>query len=424
MFDKKHTVYHRDDAWENREPGAEYRQDMLAYQPSGQNPDPGKQQRISRRPGAGFVAAVLGVALIGGTAGGGATAWWLLSNRFPDAVSQAVPQEPLAAAPSNKVTPVSPAGDVTAVVEKAAKSVVEISLDAKVQTFLGVRDSTASGSGVIISGDGYIITNNHVVENGGSITVRTYDGQAYSAELIGTDVKTDLAVLKIESGSLSPAVFADSDSVQVGEAAVVIGNPLGTLGGTVTSGIISAMNRELTIGDQTMNLMQTSAAVNPGNSGGGLFNADGELVGIVNAKSGGTNIEGLGFAIPSNISQAVANEIIENGYVTGRTELGIQVVQVEDPRVAAYYGLDDTGVFVMEVTRPNGLKAGDRVVSINGKQIQQAEDVSDLVKSAKVGEHMRVAVVRGGESLTLDVTVAEQIPDSMKGRLPQLTGKI
>jgi serine protease Do len=387
------------------------------------------------------VAAALVLALFGGTVGGGATAVWLYKNApqagavssEPAPVSRPLavreePAEPEYKEPEHR-EPVSqavaladvperedaPPGDVTEVVEKAARSVVEIKLATRVQTFFGAQESSSSGSGVVISQDGYIVTNNHVVEAGGDIAIRMNDGSEYTAELIGTDAKTDLAVLKIAAEGLVPAQFADSDAVRVGEVAVVIGNPLGTLGGTVTDGIITALDRELTIEGETMNLLQTSAAVNPGNSGGGLFNADGGLVGIIVAKSGGEGIEGLGFAIPSNIAKEVTADIMENGYVGGRPELGIRVLQIDDERTARYYGLDSLGVYVAETTRQNGLEAGDRIISVGGNTVEIAQDVSEAVQSGKVGDTMAVEVVRGGRTLTIEITLAEQVPETIRG---------
>ena len=195
---------------------------------------------------------------------------------------------------------------VAEVAAKAADSVVEINTETVSSSFYGgQRVSQSAGSGVILSADGYIVTNNHVVAGADSITVRTRDGKSYAANLVGTDPDTDLAVLKIEASGLTPAVLGSSDDLVVGETAVAIGNPLGELGGTVTSGIISALSREVTIDNQTMTLLQTNAAINPGNSGGGLFNSNGELVGVVNAKYAKEGVEGLGFAIPINTAKPV-----------------------------------------------------------------------------------------------------------------------
>ena len=172
------------------------------------------------------------------------------------------------------------------------------------------------------------------------------------------DAKTDLAVLKIEATGLTPAVFGDSDQLVVGETAVAIGNPLGELGGTVTSGIISALSRDVIIDGQTMTLLQTNAAINPGNSGGGLFNSAGELIGIVNAKSSGTGIEGLGFAIPGNTVKSVVEELMINGYVTGRLDTGIEVVDLTLQSTAFQYGVSRTGIYVLSVTGTDGFRAG------------------------------------------------------------------
>jgi len=216
--------------------------------------------------------------------------------------------------------PVSPATTVTepsqalTIVEIAAltsESVVEIYTETVVNIGrFGSYIAEGAGSGVIISSDGYIVTNNHVIEGASKITVRLKNGVEHEAALIGRDSKTDLAVLKIQESGLQSAVFGDSDKLVVGELVVAIGNPLGKLGGTVTDGIISALSRNISVEGQMMNLLQTSAAVNPGNSGGGLFNRYGELIGIVNAKSSGSDIEGLGFAIPINVVKSAIEDIV------------------------------------------------------------------------------------------------------------------
>ena len=185
-------------------------------------------------------------------------------------------------------------GTIKSVVEQCADAVVEIQTESISSggSLFQQYISSGAGSGVILTQDGYIVTNHHVIENATSILVRTRSGDEYNAQLIGSDQQSDLAVLKIDASGLTPAVLGDSTKLEVGDLAVVIGNPLGELGGTVTSGIISALDREVTIDGQVMTLMQTDAAVNPGNSGGGLFDANGDLVGIINAKSSGNNVEG------------------------------------------------------------------------------------------------------------------------------------
>lgn len=304
-------------------------------------------------------------------------------------------------------------GSVTSIAAKASESVVEVITEIKAVNPMARQYVTeGAGSGVILSADGYIVTNFHVIDGASSITIRLTDGTEYSATLIGTDEQTDLAVLKIEAEALTPAVFADSDNIQVGDLAVAIGNPLGELGGTVTSGIISALDREITIDNQTMTLLQTSAAVNPGNSGGGLFNADGNLVGIVNAKSSGTGIEGLAFAIPSNTVTEIVSQIIENGYVTGRPQLGIQVVEVADQQTAMKYQVSQAGVYIAQADDTSGFQAGDLLASIDGTEITTVTDISAILAEHQIGDTLSVTVIRNGASTTLSVTLTEQVPDT------------
>ena len=271
----------------------------------------------------------------------------------------------------------------------------------------------ASGSGVIISEDGYIITNAHVISGASQIKVRTSDKTEYEAELIGSDTKSDIAVLKIEATGLTPAVIGDSDKLVVGEFTLAVGNPMGTLGGTVTNGIISALNRDITVQGQTMNLLQTNAAVSPGNSGGGLFNEKGELIGIVNAKSAEEGAEGLGFAIPVNTAMQVAQSLIDNGYVTGRPALGIQVLAVSDWQMMMQYGVSQPGVYIVDVTEGScadkaGLQAGDLFVSIDGNAVADTVDVTSALDSHAVGDTIEVQVARQGKVVQVSVVLEEQ----------------
>lgn len=294
-----------------------------------------------------------------------------------------------------------------------ANSIVEITTESvTTDSYFRQRITSGAGSGVIVSADGYIATNNHVVSGANKITVTLKNGTQYEATLIGTDPQTDLAVVKIEETGLQPAIFGDSSTLEVGEPAIVIGNPLGQLGGTVTDGIISALDREITIEGQVMTLLQTNAAINPGNSGGGLFNQKGELVGVVNAKSGGENIEGLGFAIPSNIAKPVIDDIIANGYVQGRPQIGISLLDVDDAMTAMMYGLNSTGVYVMGVTEGSsaeqaGIQAGDRIVSVAGKEVTSSADVTSTVSEHQVGDQIEIVISRNGRTGTTTVTLQE-----------------
>lgn len=299
--------------------------------------------------------------------------------------------------------------DLADVVDETAPSVVEVFTETKqVSRWLQEYVTEGAGSGVILTNDGYIVTNNHVIDGASTIKVRLNNEETYAAELIGADSKTDLAVLKINATNLSPAKLADSSKVRVGNFVIAIGNPLGELGGTVTEGIISALDREVTIDEEPMTLMQTSAAVNPGNSGGGLFNLNGELVGVVNAKSSGNDVEGLAFAIPANTVKEITQELIEHGYVTGRPQLGISVAQVTRLMQGWQSYFDKPGLYVTQSSENNGLKIGDRMVRIDETSISSAADVSTVLNQHKVGDTVKVTVSRSGKEMTIDVKLTEQ----------------
>lgn len=306
--------------------------------------------------------------------------------------------------------------DVAAV---ASNSVVEITTETVMMgTRMGQFVSEGAGSGVIITSDGYILTNNHVIDGASKITVRLKDGTSYNGFVVGIDEKTDLAVIKVDASDLQPAVFGDSSSLTVGETAVAIGNPLGQLGGTVTSGIISALDREISIDGETMTLLQTSAAINPGNSGGGLFNSYGELIGIVNAKSSGSDIEGLGFAIPGNTAKEVAEQIITYGYVKGRPYLGITTVDISDAQSAMMYRVNQLGVYILKVNSGSnaeraGLSSGDKIVSINGTSIGNITDLNCVLSECAVGDLITVDVQRNNRTVSLKLELEEYIPSTI-----------
>ena len=301
--------------------------------------------------------------------------------------------------------------DLADIVDETSPSVVEVFTETKqVSSWFQEYVTEGAGSGVILSEDGYIVTNHHVIDGANTIKVRLSNGQAYTAVLTGTDEKTDLAVLKINVSGLPATKLADSSTVRVGDFVIAIGNPLGELGGTVTEGIISAKDREVTIDGETMTLLQTSAAVNPGNSGGGLFNLDGELVGVVNAKSSGDDIEGLAFAIPANTVKEITQELIQHGYVTGRPQLGISVAQITKPGMGRQTYYSTPGLYITQSSVDNGLKAGDRIIKIDGTTINNAADVSTVLDRHSVGDVVEVIVSRSGKEITVDVKLTEQKP--------------
>jgi serine protease Do len=290
----------------------------------------------------------------------------------------------------------------------AADSVVEITTET-VSSGNRIRQyvTEGAGSGVVISSDGHIVTNNHVVAEARKITVRLISGESYEAALVGRDVQTDLAVLKIDAVGLHAAVFGNSDALAVGELAVAIGNPLGQLGGTVTEGIISALNRTIVMESEEMTLLQTTAAINPGNSGGALFNGQARLIGIVNAKSSGSDIEGLGFAIPVNTVKSVVEQIMSYGYVPGRIDLGVTFLEIPDEMTAMQYRVRETGVYVSSVSGSATLQVGDRIVSVDGTAISSASEIQNTLKSFKVGDSVKLLVDRSSQLVEVNVTLNE-----------------
>ena len=318
-------------------------------------------------------------------------------------------------------------GDMTVadVVSLTASSVVEVSTEQLVtDNYFSQRVLSGAGSGVIISEDGYIITNHHVINGASTITVRLHDKSEYSATVVGSDETSDIAVLKIDATGLSAAVMGDSDTLAVGEEVVAIGNPLGSLGGTVTNGIISALERDITVEGQNMRLLQTNAAISPGNSGGGLFNAQGELIGVVNAKSVEDGSEGIGFAIPINTAREVAEDLINNGYVTGRPALGVTVLNITDAQTAMYYGVNSFGVYIMSVEDGSGaakagLKAGDRIVIIDNKEVSDTADVTSALQDKAVGDVVSMQISRGGEIMSVEVTLGEKTQSASQSQSQQ-----
>ena len=274
--------------------------------------------------------------------------------------------------------------------------------------------SAASGSGFIISDDGYILTNFHVIENSNSITVALYDGTEYEAELIGYDESNDIAVLKVEAENLPPVILGDSNNMNVGDPVVAIGNPLGELTFSLTAGTVSAMGRTVTMSNGiTMKLIQTDCAINSGNSGGALFNMYGEVVGITNAKysssSSGASIDNIGFAIPLNDVRSIVESLIENGYIS-KPYIGVTVSDVSEESQG--YGLP-AGAAVRTIAEDSpaeesGLKVGDIITSVDGKEISGSSALVDFIGDCEVGQELKLIVYRKGETKELTLIVGEQ----------------
>lgn len=294
------------------------------------------------------------------------------------------------------------------IIQKAQPSVVEIRTETVSNNFLLQEYvSEGAGSGVIITSDGYIVTNNHVIDNASSINVTLADGTSYPATLIGKDAATDLAVIKIEATDLTIAVLGNSDGISVGDTVVAIGNPLGRLGGSATDGIISALDREITIDNETMRLLQTNAAVNPGNSGGGLFNSRGELIGIVNAKSSGSDIEGLGFAIPVNDVKTIAEQLINDGYVSNRASMGVYLSEVTQATAELPAGLYISDTVEGSGAEKAGLQAYDRIIFIDGQEVNTFNELKKIIRDHNVGDVIEVTVIRDGKQVNANVELTE-----------------
>ena len=281
---------------------------------------------------------------------------------------------------------------------------------------------TAAGSGIVISEDGYILTNNHVISGADKITVYVMpeDGKSeettYDATLVASSESNDIAVLKIDAEGLTPAVFGDSDQLEIGELAVAIGNPMGSVHGSVTAGIISATERELTIDDVTISAIQTDAAINPGNSGGGLFDSYGNLIGIVYAKSSSVSIEGIGYAIPVNdVKELIDQMINEPEKVQAQTKgsqimLGITIVDITEA-MSKQYSMP-VGVYVREVSEMSaaeraGLTKGDIIVAFDGKTVTCADDLNAIKAEQTPGDTVDMTIDRNGKEMTIEIVIPQ-----------------
>ena len=291
-------------------------------------------------------------------------------------------------------------------------------------SIVSVLSDAGSGSGVIMSADGYIITNNHVVENATEVSVQLSDGTQLDAEVVGTDAQTDLAVLKATSESeLVAAEFGDSDELRPGEYAYAIGSPGGVqFANTITGGRISAINRDVTISDRVMTLIQTDASINPGNSGGALINKYGQVVGITSAKLsssgiGGASIEGMGFAIPVNTAQEIVDELIRNGYVSGRPSIGISGYDVRSSD-GSISGVQVERIDSRSSAMQEGLRVGDVIVAVDGTPTPSMDDVNSVKENKKAGDKLTLTVYRISEERRLNITVALMDAHDLEGEDP------
>lgn len=314
--------------------------------------------------------------------------------------------------PQNTKTALS----VEEIAKRVGPSIVGISCTSTVQSFFGAQQSASSGSGIIIDQKGLIITNYHVIGGATSIKVKLNSGNEYDASVIGGDEKTDIAVIKINAAEeLHVATIGNSDEVEVGALAVAIGNPLASeLFGTVTAGVISGVNRTMTVGQRDMNLIQTDAAISPGNSGGALINKYGEVIGINSVKLVDDAAEGLGFAIPMNEAMPIMQDLINYGYVKGRPMIGISVREIT--KELAYYNnlLIDHGLYVMSVTEKSGadfagIVRGDIILKFDKENVTTATQLNKIRDKHKAGDKVSVTLLRGNKEMTLNITLTEDL---------------
>jgi serine protease Do len=423
-------------------PPASYVYPQAGY-PYGQQPAPAGPPR-KRGPGAAvMVVVILAVALAFSAITGGLVYTIMKGRPLPTTASTPAATtgkpEPTAA-PTTQATTTTEAGKITdkhfSLADAAARldptkktlSVIEIAALGKPAVVAinttGITTNPfgqsgryeAAGSGFIITQNGYIVTNNHVIAGASTITAVLDDGSIYKAELVGRDERGDLAVIKIKASNLPTVYLGNSSDLEVGELAVAIGNPLGELSGTVTAGIISALDRLITLDGQSLRLLQTDAAINSGNSGGALFNSFGEVIGINTAKNAGSGIEGLGFAIPIDTAKPIIESLIQHGYVQGRPKIGISPRDITR-QMAEYYRLHE-GIYILEVERKSaadeaGLRQGDIIIAVNGQEVLTTEKLAAIKDRMKPGDRMELTIIRDGQEKSVTLILKEDIPSTV-----------
>ncbi len=370
-----------------------------------------------------ILAVASGCLILGGMLGGGLNYAFLHSQgqETAEASQTSTVMEGVREKSVIDVTYIDTSREMTPAEVYAANVNSTVGITTSVTTnYWGVQSkSAASGSGFIITDDGYIITNYHVIENSDSITVSLYDGTSYEAELVGYDESNDIAVLKVDAEGLTPVVVGDSDNLNVGDSVIAIGNPLGELTFSLTSGAVSALDREVTLSNSvTMDLIQTDCAINSGNSGGALFNLYGEVIGVTNAKYSSSgkeaSIDNIGFAIPINHVKGIVESIIENGYIA-KPYIGVSVMDVSQETQS--YGLPK-GAAVKEITEGSpaadaGLKENDIITAINGTEISGSRELVNKIGDASSGDELALTVYRQGESIEVKMVVGEQVQSAL-----------
>ena len=383
--------------------------------------------------GFGFAATALCFSLLGSALGAGSV--FLVKGFFEQEESSIVEQAPATTGilQGNRESTVLDTVEIDTSKQMTAAEVYAANVHSTVgittsitTNYWGFQStSAASGSGFILTQDGYIITNYHVVEDSSSISVTLFDGRVFDAELIGSDESNDLAVLKVDATGLSPVIIGDSDNLNVGDDVIAIGNPLGELTFTLTAGAVSAKDRSVTFSNAvTMNLIQTDCAINSGNSGGALFNLYGEVIGITNAKysssSSGASIDNIGFAIPINSVMGIIESIIEKGYISKPyVGLSVSTVSIDAQQFGIPKGAAVQAVAADSPAQAAGLQAGDVITHVNDQEIIGSTELVSMVGKAQIGDVLTITVYRKGEILTLTVTVGEQIQSAKQEQSQQ-----
>ena len=388
-----------------------YKYSSQEEQPAWEAATKKKKNSIWKKSGVKVTALLLACALVGGGAGfggaalarsvgvGGGTAIHQSDRTVQEVTVKKVTGQTL-------MTPAE-------VYASTVGSVVSINCSAVSTNIFGQRvESASSGSGFVITQDGYIVTNHHVVASASSVKVTMYDGKEYSAAVVGSDSDYDVAVLKVETTGLQPVTLGNSADVNVGDTVLAIGNPLGELTFSMSQGIVSCCDRAINVSGTPFNMIQVDASINPGNSGGPLMNLYGEVVGIVSAKYSSysnTAVEGLGFAIPIGDVQAVITDIMENGQITSKPSMGI-IAGTMTRQMAAQYQIDkDSGVFVYSVDKGGagekaGLRMGDVITKVDSMEITSMEDLTAAKKGRRAGDTVTVTYYRDGQSFTTELT--------------------
>ncbi len=390
------------------EPDVSYREPAHAAPVRPSHSKPKEKKYVTRGALAACMIATMIISSILGAAIGGAFGRTVTTDGRKSRNDSELSQLDLGDATGSELT-------VAQIVDKNENAVVEIVVSGTAQNMWGQMQLVqGAGSGVIVKDDGFIATNYHVIQGANKVEVTLHNGESYPARIVGSDPTNDIAVIKIDAKDLTTATIGDSSTVDVGDLAVAIGNPLGQLGGTATTGIISALDRTLDVEGTTLTLLQTDAAINGGNSGGGLFNSKGELIGIVESKASAVGVEGLAFALPINNVSGIINDLIENGGSTqaaaGTPAVGIVISEVSEDN-AQYYGLESAGVYIAQITGENARNAGfqemDRIVSFNGTKISSSNEFITLVRKCKVGDTVTVVVSRNGQEIEIKTVLEE-----------------